>query len=52
MTARTTTLERDDARYLAAYRAVLDHADICPNCHTLRCPVGARLRRAAREARR
>ncbi|MBT2400774.1 hypothetical protein [Streptomyces sp. ISL-100] len=37
---------------LAAYKAVLDHAETCPKCPALRCPVGARLRQAEREARR
>ncbi len=52
MTARPTRPEQHDARSLATYKAVLDHAERCPDCHARRCPAGARLRQAERQARR
>ncbi|MCX4550494.1 hypothetical protein OG204_14275 [Streptomyces sp. NBC_01387] len=36
----------------AAYRAVLAHAEQCPDCLTTGCPVGAQLRRIVRETRK
>ncbi|GGX40263.1 hypothetical protein GCM10010353_64590 [Streptomyces chryseus] len=36
----------------AEYKAVLKHATKCPRCFESGCLVGARLRRAEREARR